>query len=267
MSRFRWRTGQIGPGGGRPFAPATKTYKCVAAGKLSSTGTTAGNTAIFQINSYNAPIADAGAGTFTVLAVTQHPTGHANALQATADAGIPGLGYDRALVLSSMYKFDIHFEGADSAKKDFVFAYKFAAHNTAASAFAADTTMESLWADLRMTKGWAYTQFSAINRGGSMHPSQGTVIVKIPDVVRITSALNNLRTEATDWRNNTVAIADSAAGAAVNAFLHIMAFTKSGLALAANDIIIDVTWYGRVRLFKNMGQVEMVDEVDQVGAG
>ncbi len=220
---------------------------------------------VFAINNYNVPTNNQG-GTMVMLAVSQHPTGHANALQTEGEDGVPGLGYDRALVLSSIYKFDIHYVGANDAKKDFIFAYKFAGGSANGIAFTAGAAvLPALWADIRMTKGWAYTEFSAINSGGSMHPSQGTVIVRIPNVPKMAHKLNNIQTTAMDWRDFTVSVADSTAGAAVNTFLHCIVFTKGGEALALLDILIDVTCYQRVRLFKNIDATAMIDEVDQVG--
>ncbi len=258
--QLKFRTGQKSASGGVPFNQRTKIIDTTCAGQLGNSITTAGDTCAFLCTNWSNPCDPFANTTFDVRGtVGNHPSGHLEAV-----AG----GYDLSRVISAMYKFDIRWTGTDNAAKDFIFAYKFGIGSAAAIVLTAgDPAGVDNWKDMRQSRGWAYTQFSATNRGGSVYPSQATVRVKIPDMWRLTEKLFMNDASQVNIEETRGVIDDSGANnPVIGPFLHIVVMTIDGTALEVSppDIIIDLTCYQRVHLSRNISTVEMIDEADQV---
>lgn len=258
--QMQFRLGNINPAGGRPIIPNTKTYTSVCGGQYACSGTTAGDTGALDLTNYNQPV-QLITTSFTGGDTERHGTGH---VQLTAD------GFDRAVVLSAYYRFDIRFVGTSAVDKDFVFAYKFNVSSSAAAVFTAGTTTVEVWNDMRATRGWVWKRFSGTESGGSIYPSQGTVIVKIKSVPKLVLNMNRLDqdTDVTYPGDVMQRIDDLAATdtTSLRGFLHFCVFTIDGTVLTAADIVIDITSYKKTKVSRALTQAGMIDEGD-LGTG
>lgn len=260
---FKYRTGQYTPGGkGKGFRTYRKVYRCVTTDRWECSGTTSGDTAVLMIGNYNQPLSLASQNTtFTLPGTTgtgQHPSGHSQALQ---------FGFDKAYVISSYFKFEIAFIGDDAVenvKKDFVFWYKFSKNSTAMAVFdpiATSTKTIDFWADMRVSRGFVWKQFSATHSGGSSWPSSATVNIKIPSCGKLTRYFNAEGTTIIGRKDMTSVLSASTAQPVVKSFLHFGVFTKTATALTAGDITIDATCYQKVLLIRDFSALDDVDEV------
>lgn len=253
---MKFRTGNIAPAGGRPFTPNSKGYNCVTADQIAVSATTAGDTGCYDLTAYNQPANLITTTSFTGGSTERHPSGHST---------VRAQGYDTARVNSGYYKFDVRFIGTSAVDKDFIFAYKFSQSSTVAAVFTAGAATIEVWNDMRATKGWVWKRFSGTESGGSVHPSQGTVNVRIKSVPKLVFALNKTDTAALTVHNlqTTIDDLDVTDTADVRAFLHIAVFTIDGTAFGVRDVVIDVTVYKNVTVFRAEAGPEMIDEGDE----
>lgn len=248
--QLRFRTGNINAAGGQPATPRSRTIRTVACANLLCSATTCGDNASFNINDWSAPADPESTGlTFTIGGTANNaPSGHADILADT---------YDRVLVLNALYRFNIRFKGDDNEAQDYVFAYKFAEGANALLTHTAGTVGIDNWKDLRQTRGWVYKRFSATHSGGSIHPSAGTINIRIPNVTKLCKLLQaSTATEHTqkDWSHAITSGADSTDA---DGFLLITVFTIDGVALSAGDIQLDVDVFQKVKVWKNFGDFGM----------
>ncbi len=257
--QLAFRTHMISPAGGKAFTQQTKTYRCSTAARWAVSGTTAGDSAVLGIGNYNQPLSLVNNTTFGLIGTVgtgQHPSGHAEAIQ---------LGFDRALILSVFYRFAISFAGTSAIGKDFVFAYKFSP-----SASIVDFTTFTAggaanpdhWADIRVSKGWVYKEFSGTESGGSIWPSQAVVNIRVPDCPKLTRALEKFQTTTFGVPEMSSDIGDTTDSPAVQADIIFGIFTKDGTAFTAGDVVIDATCYQKVLLTRQLVFGDLVDEVD-----
>ncbi len=251
--QLRFRTGQIGAGGSRPINEHSRTITTVCASQFGVSATTAGDTGTFDLTQWGQPCSMASSTTFAEQGTgANHPSEHPEIV-----AG----GWDEARVLSSMYRFDIRFVGTDSAKKDFVFAWKFGTASTAAIVLTAlDVTIDA-WKDIRQSRGWVWKRFSGTNSGGSVYPSQGRVEIKVPSVWKLAQGLEE---DEIEWQDLQILVQDATTTAVIRPFLHVVILAIDGTAFLANDVKFDITVFQKVKLYRNQGADEMVDEADQV---
>ncbi len=255
--QLRFRTGQIGAAGGPGLHQHTKVMKTATAAQYGVSLTTAGDTGTFDISQLGIPANLVSTTTFTTLGTgNNHPSEH---------EAIVAAGYTSGRVLASMYRFDVRFVGANSALKDFIFAYKFGTSSTAALTMTAGTVGIDNWKDMRQSRAWVWKRFSAINSGGSIYPSQGRIEIRIPSVIQLARKLFEntvLTAPLEDMMEQTVS--DASTNALIRPFLHIVVMTIDGVAFAALDVIMDVTVYQTIRLYRDNAATNMIDEADQV---
>ncbi len=259
-AQLNFRAGNKSAGGGTPFLKRTKVIDTVCAGQLTNSVTTAGDTCSFHVTNWSNPCDPVGNTTFDVRGtVGNHPSGHVEAVNN---------GFNFSRVISSMYKFDVRFTGANNPLKDFVFAYKFGVSAVAAIVLTAgDPAGVDNWKDMRQSRGWVYQQFSGVNSGGSVWPSQGTIKVKVPDVWALTKKLFTNDGSQVNIEETRATIDDSGTNVSViSPHLHIVVMSIDGTALLTGppDITIDVTIYQKVHLSRTIETEEMIDEADQI---
>ncbi len=272
MSRqLNFRIGNIAPSGrGKPFTPNTKTYNAVCStGYAPSTVSgSVGQALVLNCMDYNNPLRVTGTGTsiktgtFTADVANQHPTGHEESI---AD------GFDEAQVLSSLYRFSIWWTGTQDAREDFIFAYKFANHDDiddydTGDAATGSNTGRLQWHHMRMTRGWVWKRFSATDAGGSIYPSAGVVEIKIPSTGKLAYGMTDaIQADLdADVNNLSVNILDTTVEQIpkVTLFLHAMIFSIGGNAMGSLDWLMDVDWFGKVKVMRDIDKNDMIDEVD-----
>ncbi len=251
--QLRFRAGNIGAAGGRPINPNSRTIKTVCAAQFGVSVATAGDTMGFEIGQANTPCTPVTNVTFSERGtLLNHPSEWPEIV-----AG----GWKEARVLSSMYRFDVRFVGTDAAAKDFVFAYKFGISFAPPLVFTAGLVTIDNWKDMRQSRGWTWKRFSGTNSGGSVYPSQGRIEVKVPSSWKLHAVLHDQEVEMDDLLQT---VSDAASNAVIRSALHICIFTIGGVALAADDILLDVTIFQKVKLTRSIQTTEMIDEADQV---
>ncbi len=263
-NQLKFRTGNVAPAGrGKPFIPQTKTYNARCVTTIINSATTSGDIACFFPGQYNLPLSVASSNeAFTFEGTVaessaKHPTGHAEAI---------AQGYDTAEVLSCLYRFTIRFQGADAATKDFCFAYKFTNDLDVDDevAFTAGVLSVDQWHNMQMTRAWTWKRFSATQSGGSIWPSSGIVNVNIPSVAKLMYGMNRDLIPPDNKFPLRSVIADTAT---ISTFelplaLAFCVFTTNGIALAAADIIIEIDWFGKVRLARDIGDEAIIENLD-----
>ncbi len=260
---LKFRTGNVAPAGrGKPFIPTTKTYNARCVTSIVNSSTTSGDIGQFRVGEYNLPLTFQANETFTfegtvVESSAKHPTGHAEAI---------AQGYDVAEVLSCLYRFTIRFQGTDAAAKDYVFAYKFTNDIAIVDevAFTAGVLSVDQWHNMQMTRAWTWKRFSGVNSGGSIWPSSGVVEVRIPSCAKLSYAMNKELTTDTLIHPMRFPIVDSTTlGASeLPCSLVFCIFTSNGIALAAADMIIEIDWFGKVRLARDIGDEAIIENLD-----
>ncbi len=260
--QLRFRTGNIPSSGkGKPFTPNSKTFFARCSGTYMSGGTLAGDVAVMNCLDYNIPIALEGNETFAHAGPTadahRHPTGHADSI---------AQGYDTATIKSSMYRFTVSYKGTNSNTKDFAFCYKFTndADVSDEIVFTAGDTTESHWNDIRMSRGWVVKQFSSSNSGGSIWPAAAVIDVKIPSAAKLAYGLN--KSDVSQNENNPFrhAITDTSTATVfqVPCFLIIMVICTGGVAFTLGDVNIDVDWFGKVMVERDIDDESMIKDLD-----
>ncbi len=259
--QLKFRTGNFSAAGSsKILVPRTKTIKTVCASQFSVTVTTCGNNSAFDITNWSIPADPLSAGTsandFQIRGVpNNHPSEHPQLVQ---------LGYLRARVVDALYRFDVRFTGADSAAKDFVFAYKFSPVITLTSlVHTASTVGVDNWKDMRQSRGWVWQRFSATGGGGSVYPAQGRVQVRVPDVWALITRLNTAEQTELEIEATQSTIGDNLLNAAKRCFLHVCVLSIDGTSFAANDVIIDLTLFQTVHVSRQIANDVMIDEADQ----
>lgn len=258
--QFRFRTGQIGAAGGRPITPKSRNFKVVCAASLGNEGVgKAGGHAVFDLTVFDAPCDPVNKTLVLLGSSFNHPVGHADLISD---------GYTRVFLKNKMYRFDIRFRGSDSAAKDFVFAYKFGT-STGSSLAHYDSGLRTIdnWTDMRQSRGWIWKRFSSTSSGGSSYPSAARVDVRIPNIKQLVFGLTKPSTNDRTWETCSVLLDDTSQNLSVHrAFLHIVVMSIDGVALADNDIQIDVTCFmeGMAYRFAADG-TEMIEEAGQIG--
>ncbi len=276
-----FRIGNVGPAGGKPFTPHSKTYKCkcsnngfiTAPAAPGNTTSVIGGVGVFNILDYNLPISTLAAngvgaiiGSYTENIADVHPSGHE---EAEVDE------FESAQVMSCMYRFTVWDTGTSSRGDNWVFAYKFAEHHdTSDYDFGANGNTTSAlgfnqWPHMRMTRGWTWKRFSGSSNGGSIWPSNGVIEIKIPSVGKLTYALQekSLDTSSKLDRVNPLAvkIASSATpetgAVGLNAHLHWVIFqTDDSTGISTGDYKLDIDYFATVKLTRPIDASEMIDE-------
>ncbi len=262
MSRKRsriltFRTGGVNAAGQKNREGGTFIHQSVVSTRMGSSTLTSGDHGVFGIGSFNTPVFLRSNTTFGLngVAVGRHPNGHQALI---VD------GYDVAKVLSSSYKFDIEWCGTDRLDSFGIFAYKFG-HDLSSSEpiFTAGAVTNETYLDMKTTPGWVMRRFDTNSRLKNRHI---TVNVPIPSVPKLTRQLDLAFDTSMAEGDMSQAILDSTAGPVDEAYLHFVAFhitsDSTPTALAANDIVIDITCKQRTRVWKRIAANDMIDEVD-----
>lgn len=259
--QFAFRTGKISASGGKPIIASTRGFTTVCAGSL-TTMVNRGSLCAFELTGFDAPCDPVGGvsgnNTFNIKGSDEnHPNGHE---ELVAD------GYQAVQVYSKFFRFDIRFRGSDLSAQDFVFAYKFNAEATIPMDFSTELRAIDNWKDLRQSRGWVWKQMSATHSGGSIHPSAARVEVKVPNVRKLTKALQTATlTSVTSAEEYKVVLNDAGVNNSTKrAFLWIACFTIDGIPFGEEAVQIDTTIYMKCRAFRDFGKGQMIEEAGQV---
>ena len=245
--RLNRRLGLYGAAGGRRPTTNEVILKSKCPGTLTVTGTTAGNSCSFQLNNYNDPMGTGGTFTGTT---NFHPENHEELLS---------LGYDRLLVLSATYRFDVAFRGTgQSGVDDFVVCYWFT-RDADSYTFTAGTVTTDFWRNIRANPGIFWRVMSGNHSGGSVYPSAAPIVVNVPSVVKISKRLNQSSTgDAITWQDFTTTLADNTDGPTTHsAYLNFAVFNRYGASLTASDIQVDVTITQSTKFWKDQDAADM----------
>lgn len=246
--QFRFRTNQISAAGGQPATPNSRTLKTVVCGNMICSGTTCGDEAAFNCLDWSAA-ADPDSSSWTMAGTPNNrPSGHGAIL---AD------GYDKVRVLNAMYRFTVRFKGGNDVLQDYVIAYRFEEESAAIFTFTAGTVGIDNWKDLRQSRGWVWKRFSASNSGGSIYPTSGEIIVRIPNVQRLARYYDKTNVTANtrgDYEHVITSGADSATSAF---FLKFIVMTIDGVALTAGDVQVDIDVFQKIKVWKNVSDLAL----------
>lgn len=251
--RLNRRVGQYAAAGGRRVKPQTVRMKSKCPGRLLNAGATAGDSTSFQLNNYNDPM---GTGNTFTGKNTWHPENHEDLF---------ALGYDKYLVLSANYRFDVHFRGTGTGGvQDFIFGYWFT-KDADSFTFTPGTVTTDFWEKARVTPGFFWRDFSGNHSGGSIYPSAAPVVVNVPSVVAISKRLNSpsVSTEHS-WIDYTGTLADNSSGSDnLAAYLNICVFNRYGATMTASDVQIDVTITQDCRFWQKVEAADFPEELDE----
>lgn len=260
MSAFR--LGNRAPSGrGKPFTPHTKTYNCVTSARIKDglQANQMGFSNVYDLTAWNMPLLGINGENLIQIGQQRHPTGHR-----AAEIDL----FVEAEIKSSMYRFTIWFVGtAQTAREDFVFAYKFA--NQGSNADYSFTTAGGAgtiqWLDMRQSRGWIWKRMSATNAGGSIWPSAAIVEVKVPHMGNLVYGLNEGVKKVTGSSPLSVIINDGVANTVseLQGFLHVMCFNLNDIAWdTATNVLIDVDHFAHVKLTRTQISTEMLEEAE-----
>lgn len=257
----QFRLGMIPAGGGKPNQQLTnfvRTLRTVEAANFEVSSTTAGDTAAFHLGNWGTATTPTTNVAFGIQGTAaNHPSQHQRVING---------GYDISLMLSCQYRFDVRWVGTDAASKQWCFAYCFTSDATAIQSWGAGTVTIDNFKDIRHSTGWVYRRFSSTSSGGSIYPAAGIIKINIPDVPRLMLLLQGGDTadQDLDWRDCAADIGTGHIVPAALAFLHIAVFTTDGVAFSAGDVTVELTVNSTVRIFRERGQAEAIEEATQV---
>ncbi len=261
-----FRSGKLAAAGStKTLVPFTKTVKSICCGGLKWATATANQgtgSCAFDVNNWSSP-----ATAVSKINVLDHGT---TLNRPSEHVQAKALGYDECLVKSSLYRINLRYIGTDSNVADWVFAYKFS--TSSSNAFGSDygygVTSVDNWFDLKQSRGWVYHRMSGTGSGGSMYPSAKQIDIRIPNVPSLTFKMvdaeqtTNGATDINDLKHN---ISTGAVTSNSRLFLHMAFIHIDGHAIpASGSVTIDVDVYQNVKLYRDQGQEEMIDEAVQL---
>ncbi len=253
--QLRFRAGQIGAAGGAPVNQFSRVLKLACATQFDIVGAIRGGSLTFDISTASTPCSVvASDGISEIVTAANHPSEWPQLISG---------GWKEIEVLSSHYLFDVRFQGTSSAKKDFIFAYKFGI--SFATPIPSPTTVTigvDNWKDMRQSRGWVWKRFSATHEGGDKYPSQANVRVNIPSVRRLSMKLHG-ETDITEI-DLLHLINTAATFPLTRSALHVVVQTLNGDVFADRDVVIDCTVYQTVRVKRSIQTADMIDEATQV---
>lgn len=265
-----YRAGQLNWRGQRPLLSAqlTRLYKTL--GRWTVQGLDAAGSAnhvcfgyVFVNNMNDAFAAEAAFHGFQIIAGDEnnHFMGHEH---------LVAHFYKRGRVLSATVtlRVDVH----STTAEDYVVAWRFMSGTIANSAIPnplpADNQYDDLakgdihWFKMRQNPGWDYRIFSGTQSGGSPYPSAGSIVINIPDVMRlgvklnrghVTSADPSARalTEVQDFEHELVDVNHLADFPKAAVWLEVSCQKVRGGLLVDNDVTVDVQCMQRIRVHRD----------------
>ncbi len=260
-----FRVGAINAAGGKPRDPESEVYKCVVASHVVSSAVTAGDHCTLDVMNYNTPLNMVNTTTWGVstgIAAGRHPSGHVDVL---------AHGYNTYLVLKSYYQIFLRWNGLPHDGVNWVFMYKFNTDATSNTpALTASLVTAEIWLDLQASEGWVWKRFSC-NPADNWLPSSGMININVPDCVKLGIRLHASQVGSFTIDDLQGTVADSTAGPNNNIFLHLMwiripldGVDHSAPAIVAGDVKMEIRCTQTVKLMKDQGLVELIDEGDVV---